>query len=98
MGIFPVFFYNFREILDSLLMISDHLVRLGPLVNILDVCGYHLDGLSVRIYGLLELLSQAVCQTNVVIDVRFVRWEWFSFAFECLLQRVHALLILFISE
>ena len=60
------------EVLHGFLVLFDHLVRLGSLVNVAQIARYLLDAARVRVDRLLELLQAAVRKAQVVVDVCLV--------------------------
>ncbi len=63
MRIFRIPVYHHVEVVDSLLMVFNHLVRFCPLVYESDVRGDFFDTAAERENRLLELFDAAVSQT-----------------------------------
>ena len=77
-------------------MVFDHLVSLGPLVDISEVARHALNAASVGEDRLFKLFKAAVGQSQVVKDVGLVRQE--GLVLEGCLHRGDALFVLFERE
>ena len=84
------------EVGDGLLVLINHLVGLGPLVDVAEVAGDLLDAARVGEDRLFELLQPAVRQAQVVEDVSLVCEIWLGS--EGHLHRLDALLVLFVLK
>ena len=71
-----VFIDNGVEVLHSLLMHSNHLVSLGSLVDVPDICGHEIDTAAKWEDCLFELFFTAVSDTDVVENVVEVCRIW----------------------
>lgn len=61
MGVLGVFLYDYIEVFHCLFMLVNHLVCLGSLVDIPQICGDVLDALLEGEDGFLKFLETAVC-------------------------------------
>ena len=96
MCIFWIFLNHSSKILYSLLMIFNHLISFGSLVDIPYIWGNHFNCLRKWINSFLEFFLNTVRQANVIIYIWFIRWKRLilqSF-FEC----IHTIFRLFIGK
>lgn len=95
MGILYVLANDDVEVLHRLVVLVNHLIRLGALVNVAQI-GWDLrNALRVWKDRLFELLEAAVRESEVVVDVSRVGHEWLWIALQGLLHHEDALLVLF---
>ena len=80
MGILGILADDDVEVLHGLIVLVNHLVGLGTLVDVAQVARDLLNALRVREDRLFELLEAAVRQSQVVEDVWLVGHEWLRLA------------------
>ena len=80
MGILGILADDDVEVLHGLIVLVNHLVGLGALVDVAQVARDLLNALRVREDRLFELLEAAVRQSQVVEDVWLVGHEWLRLA------------------
>ena len=80
MGILGILADDDVEVLHGLIVLVNHLVGLGTLVDVAQVAWDLLNALRVREDRLFELLEAAVRQSQVVEDVWLVGHEWLRLA------------------
>ena len=87
---------NIGEISNGLLVLLDHLVCLGSLVDESQIVWHLLNALCVGEDRLLELFKPAVCEAQMVEDVGFVGDK--RIVSQRLLHGCDALLVLLVCE
>lgn len=94
MGVLHVALNDGCVVLDCLLVVVDHLVRLCPLVHVPNVFWVPLHAPTEREHRLLKLLHAAVGKPNVVVNVGLKAQKRFVLqrSFQCL----DALLVLLV--
>lgn len=80
MGILGILADDDVEVLHGLIVLVNHLVGLGALVDVAQVARDLLNALRVREDRLFKLLEAAVRQSQVVEDVWLVGHEWLRLA------------------
>ena len=93
MGVLWVLLYHKLKVLHSLLVLLDHLVGFGTLVDVAEVGGDHRDAVRVGEDGLFKLLQTAVREPQMIVDVGPVAHV--RPVQQRSLQRVDTLLVLF---
>lgn len=96
MGVLWIFAHHDFEVMHGLLMLLDHLVSFGTLVDVAEVGGDFLDAAGVREDRFFKFLETTVGQTEMIVDVSLVSHVWLSL--ERLLHRSDALLVLLEGE